>query len=196
MSQPYKCVNAFPNKCISATEHQESSGWVLGGEQTPCLPLSSCREDGALGGRRGFCAMVNGKRAQSGGGCVIRKWMDRQGLLNRGGERVKRGVGELSGKKNQHKQGMEMRTWQARVRKWQGVWVGWIWMECMRETEDSGDKGLDAMLPALELMLRSLEAGQLCGPVSAGSAVVSVCWGCPWGAGALGKSFVERAGIL
>lgn len=46
--------------------------------------------------------------------------------------------------------------------------------EQKQEKTDSGDKGLNAMHPALMMMLRRLEGGHLCGSVPAGSAVLSV----------------------
>lgn len=74
--------------------------------------------------------------------------------------------------------------------------LGWLDLDGMHEgkrRKDSGGKGLGAMLPTLKMTPRRLEAGHLRGPVPAGSAVLWVLR-FPWGAGELGKGFVERAG--
>lgn len=152
-----------------------------------------------MGGRRDFCAMVNGKRAQRGGG-VIRKCMDRHGkyLLNRDGERVKRGSWGAFWEEEPTcaRHGDEDMTSQSEEMTRGLSWLDLDGMHEGKQKKDSGDKGLDAMLPALKMMLRRLEAGHLCGPVPAGSTVLCVCEDVPGEQGSWGRALWRGLGIL
>lgn len=107
-------------------------------------------------------------------GLSILKRMDKQGLLRRDGERVKKGVVRgLSGKRNPYKQGVKVRNPECRNDKGFGL-AGWKYMKGKQRKKDSGHKGLNALLPALKMMLMSWSVG-ICVDVSpAGPAMLSV----------------------
>lgn len=91
--------------------------------------------------------------------------MDKQGLLSRDWERVKKGVVRgLSGKRSQYKQGMKVSNPECGNDKGFGL-AGRKYMKGKQRKKDSGHKGLNTLLLALQMILMSWRVG-ICVDVS------------------------------
>lgn len=150
----------------------------------PAHPFPPAREMGP--GRKAWllcCGQWEGSTKDLRGLSIL-KWIDKQGFLSRDRERVKKGgVGGLSGKRNQYKQGVKVRNPECRNDK------GWKYMKGKQRKKDRS-QGLERPASCPKGDTNELEGRHLCGYVTRWACYVADVPG-EW---ELGKGFVERAG--
>lgn len=156
----------------------------------PTHPFPPARE--MRPGRKAWllcCGQWEGSTQELRGSSIL-KWMDKQGLLSRDGERVKKGVVRgLSGKRSQYKQGMKVSNPECGNDKGFEL-AGRKYMKGKQRKKDSGHKGLNTLLLALQMILMSWRVG-ICVDVSP-TGLAMLCVEDVPGEWELGKGFVER----